>query len=85
MQSWVALRLTAAYGNQGNIIHAKPPTRVNPTWVCLELYKGQPGKIEDKLLTGYLIQSLKILDPELIFDEFPVVNKGTQSAALIEH
>lgn len=83
VQRWVALRLTAAYVNQDNFIHAKPPTWVNPTWFCLELYKGRPGKMEEKLLPGYLRQSLKIPDPKLIFEEFPVVNKGIQRAALI--
>lgn len=29
--------------------------------------------MEDKLLTGYLIQLLKILDPKFIFDEFTVL------------
>lgn len=59
---------TAAHVNQDYIIHAKPPTWANPTWCCLELHKGQSGKMEDELLTGYLIQFLKILDPKFIFD-----------------
>lgn len=43
MQRRVALGLTAAYINQDIIIQAEPPTRVNPTWFCLEL-NGQAGK-----------------------------------------
>lgn len=59
--------LTAAYVNQGHIIHAKPPTRVNPTWCCLELGKGQSGRIEDKLLAAYLIHSVKVPDSKFVW------------------
>lgn len=76
MQSWLVLLLTAECVNQADIIHAKWPASVNPTWRCLELGKGQSGRTEDRMLAAYLIQLLKSLD------RFAVVNEGIRSGVI---